>query len=312
MDKKTLGEKVLATIKDKKIHRKARWKFLLRDYMIWFFGFISLLLGSLALSVMIYMMRQNGWEDYSYVNDSFLRFVVITLPYFWILFLGFFIFISDYYIKNTKKGYKYRLSLVILGSVLINVFLGVLFYKIGVGEAVDDVLSERAPFYSEFINPNMRLWNQPELGLLSGKINKVSSQYEFELKDIDSKDWVVFHDNYMAMPVASIEKGLRVNLVGEMISTDSFRAEIIKPMGAGRGFLNRGMNEIKNEFKENPKLFNERIELMPRVLKIHPEMEEIFQDHLRRHQQELENFLQERPDLSSDFDGFIINIEDGQ
>ena len=309
MDKKTLGEKVLATIKDKKIHRKARWKFLLHDYMIWFFGFISLLLGSSALSVMIYMMRHNGWEDYSYVDDNFLRFIVITLPYFWVLFLGFFIFISDYYIKKTKKGYKYRLSLVILASIFINIFLGLFFYKIGVGEAVDDILGERAPFYSEFINPNMRLWNQPELGLLSGKINKVNSQYEFELKDIDNKNWVVFHDNYMVMPVTLIKEGLRVNLLGEMMSSDSFRVENIKPMCAGRGFLNREMDEIKHEFKEDSKVLEERIELMPRMMKMHPEMEEVFQDHLRRHQREFNNLLLERPDLSTDFEEFRINIE---
>jgi len=187
--------------------------------------------------------------------------------------------------------------------------LGVFFYKVGVGEAVDDVLSERAPFYSKFINPNMRLWNQPEHGLLSGRINKVNSQYEFELRDIDNKNWIIFHDKKTVILMKKIEEGTRANLIGETMSPDGFRVEIIKPMGAGRGFLNRAMDDARYELRENSKLFEERIELMPKMFNLHPEMKEVLRDHLQRHQQELDNFLLERPDLSNDFEEFRVNIE---
>jgi hypothetical protein len=61
----TIGEKfessILSEIKEKGIKPKARWTFLLNDYLVWATGFLSLVFGAIAFSVIIYMIRNNDW-----------------------------------------------------------------------------------------------------------------------------------------------------------------------------------------------------------------------------------------------------------
>ncbi|MDA3839866.1 MAG: hypothetical protein PF572_02145 [Patescibacteria group bacterium] len=306
MDEKTLSERVLAKIKEKKIERKAKWTFLLRNYVVWGAGIISLLVGGLALSVVIYMMRHNGWGEYSYVSDSFLQFIFLTLPYFWLVFLGLFVFIADYYIKHTNKGYRYRLPVVVVGSIFVSFLLGGLFYNLGMGQAIDDVLGRQAPFYRQFINPNMKRWNNPEKGLLSGKIISVNSESEFFLRDIDNTEWIVFYEETLVHPIFGVKEDMQINILGKMIGQDSFKADHIKPMGPGRGSADRNMQEMRRAFEENPDVLRERMKRIPFLLEENPEMKGMFEDHMRRNKNEIDQLLKEMPELREDFDSFDL------
>jgi len=242
MDKKSLSEKVFATIKEKKIQQKAKWTFLLRDYVVRIFGIMSLLVGGLAFSVIIYMMQNNSWGEYSYVSDSFLQFIFLTLPYFWIVFLVLFVVIADYNIRHAKKGYRYRLPVVVLGSVMVSLVLGGFFYNIGMGQAIDDVLSKNTKYYEQFINPGFKMWHNPEKGLLSGKIISLESENELEFEDIEAKRWLVFYNKENCI-VRGHEPsiGLHLRLFGTTLGDNSFEAKKIIPMVAGRRFMDRNL-----------------------------------------------------------------------
>jgi hypothetical protein len=307
MDRKNLREKVLSAIKEKKIRQKARWKFLLHNYGIWVIGLVFMLLGSFVFSAMLYILKNNVWEEYSYFNDSLFNFFILSLPYFWILFLALFIFVADFYLKKTKGGYKYPVSVLALSSVLVSVLFGSLFYSIGIGEAIDDVLSERAPLYKEIINPHMQRWCHPEEGLLSGKITSFNSDTEFILEDINDNTWIVFHNNNLPSSSSILEEKMQVNMVGEKLSSDSFRADVIRTMGTGKGFFQRNHNGIGLGCEENPEFFKERMQNMPRMLKKHLEMKDIFQDHIHRHRGEIELFLDENPEYREKFEVFYLN-----
>ncbi len=252
MEKQSLSEKVLAVIKDKKIQRKARWTFLLRDYVVRVFGLVSLIVGGLAFSVIIFMMRNNSWGEYSYVSDSFLQFFLLTLPYFWIVFLILFVVIADYNIRHTKKGYRYRLPFVVLASIIVSAFLGVFFYNIGMGQAIDDILSKNTPYYEQFINPGFKMWHNPEKGLLSGRFNIIKAGSELEFEDINGSIWFVTCDKSDCLIMGpGLLKGSHFRLFGSVLEGNYFEAKRIMPMGIGRGFIERMPGHMKKYNRMN-------------------------------------------------------------
>lgn len=238
MTKKELGALVLKTIKEKHIKPKPRWTFLLKDYAIWILGACSLVVGGLAFAVVIYMIRNNDWEVYENINGSLPQFVILTMPYFWLVFLAIFILAAHYNFKHTKTGYRYRLPAVIGVSVVLSAVLGGALYGAGVGRAIDDVLSENAPgFYRVLINPRLDMWACPERGLLLGLITDVRSREEFELLDFNRQIWVVSAQNAKIPPFIKIETGGRIKMIGEKTGEDKFHALIIMPVGPGRGMM---------------------------------------------------------------------------
>ena len=84
MSENNIPNQVLEKIKN--IRPTPRWQFLLRDYSVWILGAVSLALGSLSFSVVLFMLANNDWDIYSEISNSFFKFLLITLPYFWLVF----------------------------------------------------------------------------------------------------------------------------------------------------------------------------------------------------------------------------------
>jgi len=241
------GKEIFEKIEENKIKPKPKWEFLLKNYLMWVFGVLSLVIGSLAVSVIIYMLRHNDWEVYENVTNSLLEFILVTLPYFWLVILALFILVADYNLKHTKKGYKYNLSLVIAVSLGVNVVFGGLLYNFGIGEAIDDIFGENAPFYREIINRRVPLWDHPEEGRLMGKIIEIESIDKFTIQDFKQGNWMVDAEDARTMPIIKIKIGEDVRIIGEPFADHQIKAYIIMPIGPGRGFLKRMPPIIERE-----------------------------------------------------------------
>lgn len=234
-------KEIFEKIEEKKIRPRPKWEFSLRNYIMWLFGFLSLAIGSLAVSVIIYMLLHNDWEVYEKINDNLLEFILVTLPYFWIVMLALFIIAADYNLKHTKGGYKYNLILVIIASVGVNIVLGAILYNAGAGQAIDDILGKNAPFYKEIINRRVNLWAHPEEGRLMGRIMQVEPGDDllFIIKDFRQGDWLVDAEKSEIMPMVKVEVGEDIKIIGEPLENYKFIAHIIMPIGPGRGFFKR-------------------------------------------------------------------------
>jgi len=231
--------KLLAKIKDQKINPKPLWQFLLKDYIIWLAGLVSLLIGAAAISVMIYLFKFNDWEIYDQTKKSFLEFFVLTLPYFWFIFLGLFVFIISYNFQHTKKGYRYSTVLLAGASILSSIILGSIFYVAGLGERLDGILGSQAPFYDRVINRHIDFWSQPEEGRLSGLVVGLVEEGKFILIDRGQEEWLVSTENSQPYSNAIIVVGQPIRLLGEVIGDYAFRADKILPVNAGRDFFHR-------------------------------------------------------------------------
>jgi hypothetical protein len=196
---KKFGQSILDKIREKGLLPKPKWRFLFKNYVVWGFGFLSLLIGSMAMAVILYMFCYNDWGIHKELNQSFLSYVIISLPYFWLIFLGLFIFVVYYNFKHTKHGYRYGLPLILGGSVLASAAMGMLLFGVGLGEAIDDVLSRQTPFYEKIINHRIGMWETPENGRLAGMVLEKKDNRLLLIFALDKRVWQVDIENARIM-----------------------------------------------------------------------------------------------------------------
>lgn len=234
-----LSEKIIAEIKGQGLAPLPRWRFIAKNWAIWLSGALALLIGAAAFSVIIYLFKYNTWDIYQESALSGAKFFLLTLPYFWLLFLSLFIFIAYYNLRHTKGAYRYRLYLIIIVPILASIVLGMIFFTVGWGKKIDGVLGRHAPFYSQVFNRQMIFWFNPEQGRLSGVVSGLSIDgQDFFLLDPAGETWHVFRDEDYVFP-SFVETGEAVNVLGELEGDKEFEASFIRPVGPGRDFFMR-------------------------------------------------------------------------
>lgn len=232
-------QKIFEKIKDEKITPKPRWHFLLKNYVVWSVGTLALLIGSAAVSVMIYLFKYNNWEIHEQTHKSLLEFFLLTLPYFWIIFLGLFVFILYYNLQHTKTGYRYPVWFIVTTAILSSVILGSLFFLAGFGEKIDNVLGERAPLYQLVFNRHLDFWFNPAEGRLTGIVTAKDEDQKFEIRDPRGDDWLVTIASPDDLSIRLIKINQPVDLIGQALNDNQFQAEVIRPVRPGRGFLSQ-------------------------------------------------------------------------
>lgn len=231
---KDLSQIALDKIKKKNIEPCPRWRFVLKNYSWWLAGVVFIFVGGLGSSVVFYMLINNDWDIYQKVGTSLISFALITMPYFWLVFLVLFIFLADYYLKHTKYGYRFSLIKMVSLSIFISILLGGLFYNIGIGEALDKEFYKRVPGYSNLIHNKEKFWMQPEKGLLVGIILEIENNNNFIIKSPRDRIWNIIGDNVLIRRMVDFSIGSRIKIIGEMKDDEVFIAEEVRPW-IGRG-----------------------------------------------------------------------------
>lgn len=234
---KNFSDDILQKIKQAKLLPRPKWQFLLKNSIIWFLGLFSLALGSISTSLAFYMIRNDDAGFYGRAGSNFLETLLFVIPFFWLLCLIIFAMAVYFYIKHTKKGYKYSAKKIILAIIGASLLIGALLNIFGFDRLVDDVLGERAPFYDRVINPRLKYWSKPDNGRLTGIIISKTSPLEYALIDQESKVWNAMLNNEIESEKIII--GHPVMLLGEKISDYKFIIKEILPVGPGRGFFKR-------------------------------------------------------------------------
>jgi hypothetical protein len=226
MTEHDLSKHVLEKIKEEHIVPKPRWEFLLKDSAVWTAGVASLIIGGLAVSIIIYLTRNDDWDILREAGTSFTDALLIALPYFWIAAVAAFILVAHYNFKHTKEGYRYRIPFIVIGSVLVSVLLGVIFYDIGAGRAVDNALTKTVPPYRTFAHPRAMMWSRPEHGMIAGTIIDATNPLSFRLRDFRERTWTV---RVEPPPPMIVRQGVQIRCLGRQIEPDTFEAVRIMP-----------------------------------------------------------------------------------
>ncbi len=239
-----ISEKVLDTIKHEHLKPTARWKFILKNSLVWVFGVFSLIIGALAVAVIIFMMTTSEWQMFRDAEISAVQMLFLSLPYFWIVFLGIFIALVYFNLRHTKQGYKYKLYKIILGTILFSVLLGIFFFEAGIGQAMDDIFSKNMPAYGFIMRHRQIPWTMPEKGLLGGEIIEIRDD-GIKIEDIRGNEWDIEKDAIEEL--IEFKKGMKIKMLGNTPGEGKFDPKQIKPFGMGiqKGWV-LGMGVMKN------------------------------------------------------------------
>jgi hypothetical protein len=230
------AKEIFDKIKEKKIEPRSKWRFLLKDYLIWVFFGLAILIGSMAFSVIIFLLTDNDWDVYKYLDKSFTSYVILSFPYLWIIILASFSFLAYFNYRHTKVGYKINPIAIVLVSVLISIFLGSILFKSGFGQAIDYTFSKNIPYYEKMIIYRQALWSNPEKGLFAGRIIEINNKNNFYIKSLDGEKWQIVGDDILWKGSVPQELGIRIKIIGEIDSDNIFIANEIRPwIGKGGG-----------------------------------------------------------------------------
>jgi heme/copper-type cytochrome/quinol oxidase subunit 2 len=228
---KNLSEEILEKIKKDRIKPKSKWQFALKDYVVWLVFVISIVFGSLSFSTILHFWEMSDWDAYYRVNDNFLAFIALTMPYFWLVCFLLFIFISYFYLKHTRSGYKYEFIKVVALNLALSLVFGCILYSFGAGRQIDEEFARRSPFYNDLRTRQAYVWLNPERGVIIGKIMDIKSNGDiFELDDPQQIVWTVDASNANYPQGFIIQRGFMIKVFGKKGDNNFFSADEIRPL----------------------------------------------------------------------------------
>ena len=245
MEKENFAQNIINKIREDKLEPKPRWHFILKNYFLWLFGLLSIIIGSLSVSVLMYLINHSHITINS--DSGYLKSVIISLPYFWFLFFSLFVFIVYYNIKHLKKGYKYSPYLIVVASFLMTIILGQALYFSGVAKKIDDVLGVNSGLYQEIFNPSVKHVFNPGQGRLVGVIPTPHNEDLIELVDINGETWALIMSNGYIYRGNMYKQGLVV-VHGRAFDNRSFLVRQIRPLGPGNKYFESKMQNSNHCF----------------------------------------------------------------
>lgn len=220
------AQKVWEKISTESIKPKPRWQFLLRSSALWVFSVCSLVLGSLSVSVIIYLSVEHDWGSYYLSPTNWAALAFSAVPYFWLFFLIIFGFAAIYNFRHLEGGYRFRGIWLITGSILTSLIFGVALFRLGLGGKIDESFAH-VPYYHNVVRHSCEMWRSPDDGLLTGVIVTFASG-TINLKDFSGNYWVVDLASSTPYPVVNFEPGTELRIVGERDEENIFHALQIK------------------------------------------------------------------------------------
>lgn len=210
-----LAKRVLGRISDEHLMPRPRWKFLLRNYISWGLGVFAILLGALAFSATLFEVQNADWRLFPAMHMGLISFFFATAPFFWVLALALFIFVGYIYIRRTAHGYRYPLTVIAVGAVLLAFLLGNGLYAMGLGGEVEEAIGDHPPFYRPILVEEHSWWLASQKGLLGGEVESVSPGVtSFVLRDFAGRVWNIDTSDLRNRDLVVVARGGIVRVIG--------------------------------------------------------------------------------------------------
>lgn len=215
-----LSSEVLERIKTEGIAPVPRWRFLLKDSVMWGTFAVSCLIGMTAVAAALFVLANSGFRFYLATHDNFLTFFFDVMPVMWILALAAFVGIGYYHFRHTKRGYRYPLIAVIAFSILLSVAGGTALYGMGIGKIVEEKIGGRihGPLYVM----QKEWWVRPERGLLAGeRLSNALPPEVMVLRAFDGTVWHIETTDLREPDVRMLEESSLVRVIGVPLAPTS-------------------------------------------------------------------------------------------
>ena len=167
-------KEIIERIKEECIAPHSKRYFIIKSYVMWSFFACIIVLGSIIVSIDIHLISSIEDDLQGLYNGGFFNFLLMSMPYFWlILTAGFAAIVATYY-KQTKKGYRHEITSVLIVGVIIMGIFGYIFHLCGVGKYIEEKISDSSlsPYYEPIVYHKYDIWLRPHEGYYIGTITE--------------------------------------------------------------------------------------------------------------------------------------------
>lgn len=229
-------QKAIEKIRLENITPEPRWKFVLSVYWRWSVFAAVVLLGAVALSIMLANITGLDWDIYTFARQNHLLYILSLFPYLWGGILCMLCVLSFVGMRKTEAGYRYSPRVIIAIAMGGIIFLGIIFSWFQFGSISNSFLESHAPYYKQHaVVTRESQWTRPDDGFLSGNIISTAGD-TLVIEDIHKKQWIIVIDDMTRIkPMASLEVGSRIKIIGTAHDT-VFAADEIRPW-QGKGMM---------------------------------------------------------------------------
>ena len=146
-------DKISKQIQEEEIKQTPKWYFILKNTRIWGGFLLSVIVGAMAFSVILFSIQQSDFELLNHVKHSKLESILVFLPFFWIVILILFSVFAFYSIRSSKKAYKYSLTSLLGLSTFLSILIGTLFFISGGAQQLEQSFANKIEAYN-----SLHLW----------------------------------------------------------------------------------------------------------------------------------------------------------
>jgi hypothetical protein len=234
------AEKLLKNIQEQKVYQKPRWQFICKNMLFWVIFALSVFLGGISFSIIIFAFGNADFTLLGYSAHSKIELIMSFIPFFWIFFLFLFSIFAFLGLQHTKKGYKISFFVLSLINIGLSIAIGGILFLLGSSEKIENIVSEKISFYESIEEKKIKQWSHPELGLLSGTIENIDDEKKIIfLHDFSQNIWTIYYREADIKEVVALEKNEKIKVMGESITQEDqknmFNAVEIRPW-RGKGF----------------------------------------------------------------------------
>jgi hypothetical protein len=185
-----ISGKVMDRIKGEEICPRSRGWFTCLECFVYTFWLVSVLVGSVALAVLFYIVLHGWYSFYELTGMTRVGYVLSYLPLLWIATLIGTVGLAYKNFRQTRRGYRYPVWLVLIACIGMSFIGGAAFYWFGVGQLVDTHLGERMPtMYVSQAEYEAAFWSQPNDHRWQGQLTDTPTGWT--LTDRTGAEWFV-------------------------------------------------------------------------------------------------------------------------
>ncbi len=197
------------------------------QYILWFFIFLFSLIGSVSLSLIIYLSANNEWDVARYYSNSSLDFALNTFPFYLLILVIPALLLSIVLFKFTSTGRKFSFYFSFIIFCFSIVFFALFFFYTGTSNKTNNLI-KNYEFYELIIKNRNALWQNPDFGLLSGEIGAITDLDNFLLIDFDNKVWTIQGNRPKIADKSIIQSGNKIKIIGRKNSDNTFETKEIR------------------------------------------------------------------------------------
>lgn len=255
-NKKLLKESLFARIESEQVCPKSKLFFRCKECFVWMFWVVSVVIGAFSVAISLFVAMHHQYYFYEATHNNFFTFLVDALPYLWIITFGLMVYFAVYNLRNTARGYRYSVWMIIVSSVVVSFAAGSALQMFGIGYSIDSILGSHMSQYMSQEKQDQKVWQSPREGRLLGKqvLSTISPTTTVVFEDYTGQRWRMNIDELHPQDIDLLATGKTVKLLGQAMDENMF---IFHACGAFHWMM--GKDVTLDELSEERRMFIDRV-----------------------------------------------------